>query len=532
MQAKPPRGFRVYNGNGTAASVAWPNPSALVGEIEREPYPVNALPEAIRTVVEEVQAEVQAPAEMVASSALAVASLAAQSMADVARSKTLPGPCSLYFLTVAESGDRKSTVDRLLGRAIREFQDQQRDASKITLASHEADIAAWRAKRDATDSKMQGDAKGGKDIEGHRADLAQLETQKPEYPRVCRLLYEDVTSERLGKALATEWPSGGVFSSEGGAVLGGHSMGKDNLTRTLALLNKAWDGTSHVVDRQTAASFAVRGARMTISLQVQPRVLADFLDRDRGLSRGSGFLARFLACQPMSLQGTRFYREAADMPALVHFSARIAEMLDDLPRIDGDRGMILPTLGFEPTAKAHWVETFNAIEGELTSGGDFASIRDVASKAGDNIARLAAVLHLFEHGPAGLIGLRSVESAAQIVLWHLYAAKGLFAPFSLSREAANAATLDRWLIDRALIEGVAEFSTRTILNGGPNATRRRDAFEDALKILAQHGRARLVESGRKRTVTINPALLDGTGDSLDNDAPDIDMLAARSQAWN
>src|SRR5262249_2109074 len=131
---------------------------------------------------------------------------------------------------------------------------------------------------------------------------------------------------------------------------------------------------------------------------------------------------------------------------------------------------------------------------------------DVASKAGDNIARLAAVLHLFGHGPAGLIGLRSVESAANIVSWHLYVAKGLFAPFTMSREAANAATLDRWLIDRALMEGVSSFPTRTILNGGPNITRRREDFDKALEILKQHGRARLVENGKKRTVMINPAL--------------------------
>jgi len=527
MQPNTPAGFRVYDRNGSASLLAWPKPSLLVGEIEREPYPVDALPDAIRAVVEEVQAEVQAPAEMVACSALAVASLVAQSMADVARSKTLPGPCSLYFLTVAESGDRKSTVDRLLGRAIREFQDKQRKASKITVASHTADLAAWQAKRDATTAKL----KDGKDIEGHRVDLARIETEKPEQPRVCRLLYEDVTSERLGKALATEWPSGGVFSSEGGAVLGGHSMGKDSLTRTLALLNKLWDGAPHIVDRATAASFAVRGARMTISLQVQPHVLADFLDRDRGLSRGSGFLARFLVCQPVSLQGTRFYREAADMPALVQFSARIAEMLADLPQIDGDRGVILPTLDFEPTAKAHWIEMFNEIEAELNSHGDFASIRDVASKAGDNIARIAAVLQLFEHGPAGLIGLRSVESAAKIVLWHLYAAKGLFAPFAMSREAANAATLDRWLIDRAQMEGVSSFPTRTLLQSGPNVIRRRDHFEEALKILQQHGRARLVENGRKRLVMINPALLGGTAESLTDDAmPDVPMVPRAP--WN
>lgn len=533
MQPKAPAGFKVYDGaapgNGVAAS-PWSRPVPLVGQIERSDYPLGALPEAIRGAVSEVIDAVQAAPEMVASSALATASLAAQSMADVRRSETLTGPCSLYFLTVAESGDRNSTVDRLLGRAVREFQDGQRDAARATLANHQADVAAWQAKRDAVDGKMAGDAKAGKSIDGHRADLAQLETGKPDAPRVPRLLFEDVTSEKLGKALAMEWPSAGIFSSEGGAVLGGHSMGKDSIARTLSLLNKCWDGASHIVDRATSTSFAVRGARMTISLQVQPHVLGDFLDRDRGMSRGSGFLARFLASQPASLQGSRLYREPIATPELQTFNARIAGMLADLPTIDGERGLLLPTLDLDPMAKAHWVEVYDTVEAQLSSGGNFAPVRDVASKAADNVARLAGVLHLFESGPTGVIGLRSMQAAARIVLWHLYAARGLFAPFTLSREAANAATLDRWLIDRCRMEGVDGFSTRAVLNGGPNGTRKREDFETAVGVLARHGRVRLVEDGRRRWLVVNPMLVDGTADDADDDGPEAPE--PRRAGWN
>ncbi|GEP61294.1 YfjI family protein [Reyranella soli] len=538
MQPKtPPAGFRVFkgaNGNGShgAATSPWSQPVPLVGQIERADYPLSALPEAIRGAVSEVTDAVQAPPEMVASSALAVASLAAQSLADVRRSETLTGPCSLYFLTVAESGDRKSTVDRLLGRAVREFQDSQRDAAKVTMAAHTADLSAWQAKRDAIDGKMTGDAKAGKDIDGHRADLAQIETGKPDAPRVPRLIFEDVTSEKLGRALATEWPSAGIFSSEGGAVLGGHSMGKDSIARTLSLLNKLWDGASHVVDRATSASFAVRGARMTISLQVQPHVLGDFLDRDRGMSRGSDFLARFLASQPASLQGSRMYREPQATPELHAFNARIADMLADLPTIDGERGLLLPTLDLDPIAKAHWVTVYDAIETQLSSGGDFASVRDVASKAADNVARLAGVLHVFENGPGGVIGLRSMQAAARIVTWHLYSARGLFAPLTLSREVANAATLDRWLIDRCRMEGVDGFSTRDVLNGGPNGTRKREDFEKAAEILAAHGRVRLVQDGKRKRLTVNPMLVDGTADDADDDAPDSPMIEKRVEGWN
>jgi len=531
MHRSAPNGYRLLNG--AAPHPAWEQPAPLAGQFERVPYPLNALPVSIRGAVEEVQAAVQAPPEMVASSALAVASVATQHLADVRRSARLVGPVSLYFLTVAESGDRKSTVDRLMGGAVREFQDAQRDVSKTSLAGHVADLAAWQAEREAVESKLNGDAKGGKSIDAHRADLAELEVRKPEAPRVPRLLYQDATSEKLSKALATEWPSAGIFSSEGGAVLGGHSMGKDALTRNLALFNTLWDGGTLEIDRATAPSFAVRGARMTVSLQVQPAVLADFLDRDRGLSRGSGFLARFLIAHPASLQGSRVYREPGPMPALDAYSARIAELLSELPKIEGDKGMVLPLLDFTPEAKAAWVEAYNEIEKQLATDGDFASIKDSASKAADNIARMAAVLHIYENGTHGSIGLSIVESATAIVSWHLYNARAVLAPFTMAPDAAAAATLDGWLIDRCRLEGLDGFPTRMVLNAGPHCTRRREAFEKAVEVLTRHNRARVIKDGKKRVIQVNPALIDGTA-TFDADA-DIDPEPTppkRTVGWN
>jgi hypothetical protein len=241
QQPKHSRPYAV-NGNGSAGLV-WSAPQPLIGQIERADYPIDALPPVIRGAVEEVQDAVQAAPEMVASSALAVCSLAAQSLADVSRNRALPGPCGLYFLTAAESGDRKSTVDRLLGQAVRRFEDEQRDASRLTLASHAADLAAWHSRRDAAAADMDKDARSSKPIEGYQADLARIEGEKPRDPRVPRLLFEDVTSERLGKALAMEWPSAGIFSSEGrrpGRPLNGQRLAGPHLGA--ALQNVGWRG--------------------------------------------------------------------------------------------------------------------------------------------------------------------------------------------------------------------------------------------------------------------------------------------------
>jgi len=51
-----------------------------------------------------------------------------------------------------------------------------------------------------------------------------------------------------------------------------------------------------------------------------------------------------------------------------------------------------------------------------------ADVRNVASKAVDNAARLAALFHLYEHGDAGEISAKHIQAAAQIVAWHLYEA--------------------------------------------------------------------------------------------------------------
>lgn len=87
------------------------------------PFPVDALPPTIRAAVEEAMLAVEAPAALIASSALAAASLATQTEFNVERDVGLDGPISLYFITIAESGERKSAVDRMFFRAAREFEN-------------------------------------------------------------------------------------------------------------------------------------------------------------------------------------------------------------------------------------------------------------------------------------------------------------------------------------------------------------------------------------------------------------------------
>lgn len=86
------------------------------------PFSTWSLPPKIRAAVEEAIAVTQAPPALVASSALAAASLAVQSKYDVQRMNGLISPCSLFFITFADSGERKTTVDQMFFSPFRKFE--------------------------------------------------------------------------------------------------------------------------------------------------------------------------------------------------------------------------------------------------------------------------------------------------------------------------------------------------------------------------------------------------------------------------
>ena len=492
------------------AGETWPEPQPLAAKVDPEPYPVDALPDTIRAAVEEVQGFTKAPVPLVASSALAALSLAIQAHADAKRAEKLSGPVGLFLLTIADSGERKSTCDGFFTKAIRDYEETQAELAKPTLKDHKAAIEAWEAKRGGIKEKIRQLAKDNKPTANLEAALRDLEHDKPEPPRVPRLLYADATPEALAFCLAKNWPSGGVVSAEAGIVFGAHGMGKDSVMRNLALLNVLWDGGHLTIDRRTAESFTVRGARLTVALQVQEATLRSFFDRSGGLARGTGFLARFLVAWPESTQGFRPFTEApANWPALAAFNKRIAAILEQPAPVDENGTLNPPLLSLTPEAKAAWVTFHDAIESELASGGELYDVRDVASKTADNAARLAALFQVCE-GAGGAIGVEAFESASRITAWHLNEARRFFGELALPAELADAARLDSWLLDYCRRQKTNIVPRRDVQrNVTPVHLRQKAVLEDALRELIEAGRVLLVQDGRRKEIHVNPALLEG-----------------------
>ena len=488
----------------------WPTPMPLIAQIAGQQYPLDALPDVVRCAVQEVAGFAKAPIPLIATSALAALSLAIQAHVDVQRADKLHGPCGLFLLAIADSGERKSTCDGFFSKAIRDYEAEQYDAAKSRLTAYKSEHDAWEAQRNGLREKIKALAKASKPHLSQVQELRNVDLSEPKSPRVPRLIYGDVTPEEQAHALAKQWPSGGVISSEAGTVFGSHGMGRESAMRNFALLNQLWDGASLKVDRRSTDSFTVRGARLTMALQVQEPTIRAFFADTKGLARGTGFLARFLVSWPQSTQGTRHFTEApANWPALATFNSRLTLILNRPAPIDDDGALTPAMLKLSPDAKTAWVAFHNAIESELSTGGELYDVRDVASKSADNAARLAALFHTFT-GSIGPIDVEAMESAGSIAAWHLSEARRFFGELAMPLELANPARLESWMLEYCQRENTDSVPTRQIQQFGPSGLRDKAAFLEAIKELSELGRARLVQDGRKKLVQINPALISRT----------------------
>ena len=463
-------------------------PQPLVRSIAPgDAYPVHALG-PLREAVEAVQGMTQAPLAIPAQSALAVASLAVQGFADV---ETLggPRPLSLYALTVARSGERKSACDAPLMAALREHEREQAGIQRDAFESWRNAQALWKGERD----RILSDAKKGKG-EKRTAAQADLEALGPEPnapPSTDRTVTEP-TFEGLTKLFATGQPSLGLFSDEGGQFLGGHAMNSDNRQKTLAALNDLWQGNPIRRTRSGDGHAALYGRRLAVHLMVQPTVARAFMADP--IAADTGFLPRFLMCEPPSAIGTRMQANTRrDDMALAVFEARLRGILDTPMQMDPDtRELQVRILGLAPDARKLLAGFADATEAAQASGGDLVHITGTASKAAEQAARIAGVLTLWRDLDAQQVQPSDMADAITLAQFYLSEASRLASAATVSAEIDKAETLRKWLLESW---PHSEILVRDVVRLGPNALRESPKARAALGTLEKHGWLVRLEAG-------------------------------------
>lgn len=439
--------------------------------------PTHALPPLLRDSVHEAQTNIQAPVPLIFAGALTAITLVSQGLIDVKKPNGQQVPVSLMLLTIADSGERKSTVENIFLAPVRQFQNEQKALYQQKLTEYQAKQVLWEAQQKsilkAIAKKTTQNTTSGE--EEHQ--FMEHEAKKPAKPRLFKLLYEDATVEVLFAGLHHHWPSAGLISSEGGDVLNGPALHK------LSKQNAIWSGDSITVDRVTADNYELINARLTTALMVQESAFQNYMQRHGEKSRGSGLWARFLVCQPVSTQGTRFLQHTSSSWTYCdQFSQRISELLAQNLALLSDPTRPKQVLQFCAQACTRWLEIFNAIESQCRPFGLFAGAHDHAAKLADNIVRVAALLHYFE-GIEGDIPLHTLETAIQIGLWYSAEFRRIFVPPPpIPQEVLDATALDNylWTLRR---RGGRYIRKNSLMQYGPKPTRNKNRLNKAIDIL-------------------------------------------------
>ncbi|MDV7145633.1 YfjI family protein [Tropicimonas sp. TH_r6] len=453
-------------------------PRLLVREVPTgEEYPIDALG-PLRSAVVAIQGMTLAPVAIPAASALSIAALAVQGLVDV---ETLNGtkPTSLYVLTIAKSGERKSSCDAPLMEALRLFERQQAKAWRNDNAAAGDAHALWKGKRD----KILLEDKNG-DKNDAKVDLAAL-GKEPVAPPSPERTVSEPTFEGLTRKYIEGMPALGIFSDEGGQFLGGHAMSKDNRQKSLAAFNDLWQGNAIRRTRAGDGSVTLFARRLSMHLMVQPAVARAFMTDP--LTTDTGFLPRFLICEPASTIGTRLQKHVrTDSASLDEFSARLRDILDTPLPMDPEARELEPRLlRLSRDARALLAEYSDRVEEAQAQEGAFAHITGYASKAAEQAARIAGVLTAWRDLNAPEVTGDTMADAIMLSQFYLNEASRLAESAETSVGIKKAESLREWLMASW---SNTDITFREILQRAPaRGLRESPAAKDAIKILVEHG---------------------------------------------
>lgn len=374
------------------------------------PFPLEAFPVVIRDALIELQQHVQAPLPLIGLSMLSGMAATVQGCCKVVLPIGSITPCSLYTLVLADSGERKSTVDKLVCQPLLEH-DEALDATYSEQCSnYQFDYEMWQLQRRGLTQQIAKALRKGEDTRGLTEKLSALQHIEPNKPELKRFILQNASESAILDAINGRGQSITVMSDEGSVVLDSPAFEKQGV------MNKAWDGGPIKYTRAHRAVSA-KDVRLTLSLMVQVAVFQEFLRRRKSVVRGSGFFARFLMCFPLSMQGARYSENVErSWEKLGLFHQRMREILAETQNQSTSKDTILE---FDEDAKAAWFQFVNQVEIDIQYGQPFSDIRDYASKAGEMVARIAGIFHFFT-GQIGKITCDTLRRAIEIVSFHAY----------------------------------------------------------------------------------------------------------------
>jgi hypothetical protein len=400
-------------------------------------YPIDALG-PLADLCKTVAMNAQLNPAMVGQSILTAASLVAQGSYEV---ETLAGykPLSIYALTVADSGDGKSTAEGIMLRGIRQFEKEQ------------------------------------------HAALQSKPPEEKQNEREPYLLASDATVQGIVKGFRTGWPSQGIFTAEGATMLCGWGMAAEQRANTSANLNKLWDGEPVSVQRGMSGRTQLYNRRFCAHWMIQPDAAQEAL-ADPGLS-SIGLWPRFMVSWPEPLPPRKYRRyEFWHDPIVMAFWTRCKDMLHDQRITDDGECSEFHTIRLSDPARQLLVETFERMEQARDPAHPLHSVKPFAVRLCELACRNAGVLAAYAN--EDIISAERMKNGIALAVYSLDTWRGIFGQREDLTHDKWARELYTWLLKRPK-QRASE--TDILKTATPKQLRNKHKRDTALAILRECG---------------------------------------------
>lgn len=415
-------------------------------------YPVEALG-VLTDACKAIVTEGQVSPEMAGQCLLGTAALLVQSTANV---RTLAGikPCSLSLITIAESGEGKSTAEEAALRPVIEKQKAEGRAYRSAIEN---------AKRAAKDRKKHDDT-------------------VIEWPPEPYRIMKDGTVEGIRRAFKEGIPSQGCYTSEAAVMLGGYGMSAEHRGKTAGNLNALWDAGEISVARGTEGRLQLYDRRLSIHWLIQPDIAYQAI-HDPMLS-SVGFWPRFLlACpEPTPPLKAKIFRSGQHRQIVEYWQS--CNHFLDLPM--GESCFDLPVIESTKEAQQMACRYYERMQVEGKRG-LLTEVKPFALRATEQAFRIAGVLAAFEGKQQ--IDRETMENGLTLAAYSIDSWLSIFGSNEENAARKWALLLYEWILKQ---DG-QQATTTAILRIGPKNLRLKDRRDTALALLQQ---ARLVDNDR------------------------------------
>lgn len=479
-------------------------------------FPIQCFPDSLKNAAIRIFKLAGIPIELTASTMLATLSLVCQYLICIISPGTgMPGPCSLYLVTLAESGEGKTFISRLIMKPVHQLLEKMSKEHKKRLGAYKTEYDIWKTAKQGFEASLRRAIKTDCGMEDVMEQLRTHSLKKPARPVEPKFILEDVTGKALIQMLS-EHSALGIFTDEAISFFNGP------LKKHLGLLNKAWDGGTYSLNRADGESYEVELCLMML-LMIQPGVFSKYLEKNGTEAKESGFMARILFTNVNSSIGKRssFFDDEGINLALQPLHERISKILTLLEARFYDKSIPKEEIRLSDDAKEVIRKKKNEIEAAIAPKGGLAHVRDVGAKAIEQACRIAAIFVFFEFKPVqdnewaemfynGEISGKQMSNAIEIVDYFIMQSSGLFYPMSeeyLRQQDGR----NLWcFINKKLVQNQGRpFPKHELLQYGPSRLRQSKRLTPILDQLINQNLCCIITIGNSRTEYIAGILYNG-----------------------